>query len=357
MSLPFSRRLLCTLALTALWCLAPSRLAAELVWSPDTGWRVEGGALAGVVGVEGRTALDLMNRARDRENRGDLTGAIKLYNQVAKRYNNSIYAPEALYRVGQLHLRRQQLVKSFNSFQQVLGRYPNTTRFNEIIGEQYRIASSMLDGARNRSWGWLPSFTQRNRAIEFFEIILFNAPFSDYAPLALMNIARGHQRMGHQEEAIYALDRMINTYPQSLLAPDAYLKLAETHASLVQGPYYDQASTKEAITYFQDFMILFPSDPGIGDSEKGLQTMRTMLAESKIKMADFYFYKRDNYTAARVFYNEAITVEPNSPAADLARERLVAVERKAAAIQPAPVGEPGDAAPAAPAKKKRFFFF
>src|SRR5690606_23926348 len=100
--------------------------------------------------------------------------------------------------------------------------------------------------------------------------------FSDYAPLALMNIARGHQLMKNQEEAIYALDRMINTYPQSLLTPDAYLKLAETHASLVQGPYYDQASTREAITYFQDFMILFPNDPHISSSEKGLQEMRSM---------------------------------------------------------------------------------
>jgi outer membrane protein assembly factor BamD len=75
-----------------------------------------------------------------------------------------------------------------------------------------------------------------------------------------MNIARGHQRMHNTEEAIDALDRMINNYPQSLLAPDAYLKLGETHASLVQGPEYDQTSTKEAITYFQDFMILFPND-------------------------------------------------------------------------------------------------
>lgn len=356
MSFPLFRRLSCLLALAAFCSLGASRLAAELVWSPDTGWRVEGGALAGLVGVEGRTALDLMNRARNRENRGDIKGAIKLYSQVAKRYNNSIYAPEALYRNGQLYLRRQQHAKAFNSFQEVINRYPNTKRFNEIIGEQYRIASMLLDGARSRTWGWFPTFTQRNRSIEFFEIILFNAPFSDYAPLALMNIARGHQRLGQSEEAIYALDRMINTYPQSLLAPDAYLKLAETHASLVQGPYYDQASTKEAITYFQDFMILFPNDPSIGESERGLQAMRTMLAESKIKMADFYFYKRDNYTAARVFYNEAITVNPDSPVAQLARERLAAVEQKAAAIKPAAEDTEADAPAVAP-QKKRFFFF
>ena len=80
--------------------------------------------------------------------------------------------------------------------------------------------------------------------------------------------------------------------------------------------------------------------------------MRTILAESKIKMADFYFFKRDNYTAARVFYNEAITVYPDSAVAQLAKTRLAEVDA-AATGQPAPVSTD----PAAPVKKKRFFFF
>src|SRR6185295_4259145 len=149
------------------------------------------------------------------------------------------------------------------------------------------------------------------------------------------------------------LDRMINNYSQSLLAPDAYLKLAQTHASLVDGPYYDQAATKESITYFTDFMLLFPSDGNIASAEKGLDGMKTMLAESKMKIGDFYFYKRSNFKAARVFYNEAITAYPESTVAQRAKNRLAEVEAKAA-NQPAPAPTPGTEAPK---KKKRFFFF
>jgi outer membrane protein assembly factor BamD len=54
--------------------------------------------------------------------------------------------------------------------------------------------------------------------------------------------------------------------------------------------------------------------------------MKTMLAESKITMADFYFYKRSNFVAARVFYNEAITSYPDSDVATLAKKRLADVE-------------------------------
>ena len=58
--------------------------------------------------------------------------------------------------------------------------------------------------------------------------------------------------------------------------------------------------------------------------------MKKTLAESKVKMADFYFYKRDNYPAARVFYNEAITSYPDSMLPSWLW-RLTLVEAKAAA--------------------------
>jgi outer membrane protein assembly factor BamD len=329
-------------------------LRADLVWTPQTGWSVEGGALSGLAGAEGRNALDQMNRARTSEEAGSRRSAIRTYQSVAKRYPNSIYAPEALYRSARLRLAGKNYTKAFEDFQQVLSRYPNTRRFNEIVGEQYRIASALLDGARGRMlWGLLPGFKQRDKAIEYFETILANAPYSDYAPLALMNVARGHQRLGNVENAIDALDRMINNYSQTLLAPDAYLKLAQTHASLVDGPFYDQGATKEAITYFTDFMLLFPSDTNIANAEKGLDGMKTMLAESKMRMADFYFYKRSNYKAARVFYNEAITAYPESAIAQRAKTRLAEVEAKAT-NQPAPVAAPGEAPPP---KKKRFLIF
>jgi outer membrane protein assembly factor BamD len=344
--------------LSLVFCLFASAARAELVWSAQTGWRVEGGMLSGLTGAEGRNALDQMNKARSSEEGGSLRSAVKAYQAVAKKWPNSVYAPEALYRSAKLQLRRQEYTKSFEDFQQVLSKYPNTKRFNEIVGEQYRIASALLDGARGRMlWGTLPGFRQRDKAIEFFETILANAPYSDYAPLSLMNIARGHQKLGNSENAIDALDRMVNSYPQSLLAPDAYLKLGQMHASLVDGPYYDQASTKEAITYFTDFMLLFPSDGNVAGAEKGLDGMKTMLAESKVKMGDFYFYKRDNFRAARVFYNEAITAYPESAIATRAKARLAEVAAKEAKLTPPAPAEGTAAAPAEAPKKKRFWFF
>lgn len=335
--------------------LAPARVAAELVWTPGQGWRVQGGVLAGLTGEEGRNALDLMNAARTAEEAGEVSKAIKTYERVSKRYPNSVFAAEALYRTGILREKRREYYKAFDSLQEMLQKYPNSERFNQVIGDQYRIAQNLADGRRAYIWGVVPGFRNRERAIEYFERIVANAPFSDYAPLSLMNVARGHQRMNATEEAIDALDRMINSYPGNVLTPDAYLKLAQTHSSLVDGAYYDQASTKSAITYYEDFLIQFPGDAGAASAEKGLAEMKSMLAESKMLLADYYYKYRRNYKAAKVFYNEAITTFPDSPVAARARTMLADVDARLAGQNPPPVAPESKANE--PKKKKRFWLF
>ena len=340
--------------LTALLFAAAPLARAELVWAPGTGWRVEGGALAPLLsGEEGRSALAQMNKARADEEAHHFRSAISEYEKVAKKWPNSIYAAEAFYRAGHLYQQRRQYYKAFDAYLNILQRYPNNEKFTQIVAEQYRIASLLLDGARPYIWGVIPGFKNRERAVEYFERIVATAPYSDYAPLSLMNVARGQKLLGGTEEAVDALDRMINTYPKSVLTPDAYLKIAQTHASLVEGPAYDQASTKEAITYYEDYLILFPGDTGAATAEKGLADMKRMLARSKIVMADYYLKYRKNYQAAKVFYNEAITVYPDSEVAAKARVKLAEVEAHLAQQKSVPGAPP----PLVPKPKKKWLFF
>lgn len=351
-------RLFCPLALLLIASFAPARLQAELVWNPGTGWHVEGGALAGLATEDTRNALDLMNRARDAEEAGHYRRALKLYRRVTNEYTKSVYSPEAHLRIAKIHLARHAYAKAFAAYQQIVMLFPNSERFDEIIAEQYRIATAIADGARGRwFWGMLPGFSKRESSSYYFEQVIGNAPYSDYAPLALMRVARLHRRFHSKVEAIDALDRLINFYPNSVLTPDAYLRMAQVHSSLVDGPEYDQFSANEAATYFQDFMILFPKDPNIAQAEDGLDQMKSEMAMSKIKMAEFYHYKRHNYIAAKIFYNEAITAYPSSAVAQMARERLdtiapkIAEQEAAAAARASKIREPK------PKKKKVLWLF
>ncbi len=350
---PYRNALL--LALLAL-ILLPGRLAADLVWTPDTGWRLEGGVISGLPPQENYNAVELMNKARTAENKRSYSAAINSYRKVTKRYTTSVYAPEAFYRMGMLMQARRQYTKAFAAFQEIIQRYPNTTRFNEVVGQQYRIASALLDGARNHNHMFLPAFRNREVSVAMFEQVIANAPYSTYAELSLMCIARAHRRFKDPASSIEALDRMINGYPQSLLTPDAYLQTAQALAAEVEGPNYDQTATKEAVTYFEDFMILYPSDSNIGAAEKGLAEMKGVLAESKMRIGNYYLKYRRNYKAARVFYNEAITEYPDSPIAARAREQLKVVDARLAEQEKASAGTPGEKPPP-PRRKHRFLIF
>ncbi|HXN35950.1 MAG TPA: tetratricopeptide repeat protein [Opitutaceae bacterium] len=342
------RRLLPLWIAAALALCAPFRLCADLTWTPGKGWQVEGGALSGLTGANGRSALDMMNRARRDEEDGSHGSAMRLYEKVAKKYSASVYAPEALYRAGRIRTERRQYFKAFTDFQTIVQRYPNTKRFDDVIGEIYRIASALLNGARNHAFGIIPMFQNRSRGIQYFEVVLVDAPYSDYAPLSLMDAARGYQQDKETEAAIDSLDRLVNTYPQSVLAPVAYLKLGDLFASLNDGPEYDQSSTKQAMTYYDDYMILYPGDPDVAKAAEGVDRMKTILARSKIYIGDFYFYKRLNFTAARVFYNEAITAYPDSAPAKVAKKRLAELDADISKLSVGPKAAP---------RAKRFWLF
>ncbi|MCD8483940.1 MAG: tetratricopeptide repeat protein [Verrucomicrobia bacterium] len=234
-------------------------------------------------------AQPIFEQANFARSNGNLRSALRQYRRVYERYPISAFAPLALLYTGEIQMERRRWDKSVQAFQTLLFRHPDFPRFNEILDRQFEMAVALAegDGMRFRRHYSLPCL-QSFRG-PFLRIIVRNAPFSDIAPFALLNVARIHQQRGNIEEAIDALDRLINNYPNSILVEQAYLELAKTFANLVTGPRYDQGSTREAISYFQDFLILFPDHEQVELAEQGLQNNLDVLAGSKLLIGEFLF--------------------------------------------------------------------
>ena len=252
--------------------------------------------------------------------------AKRLFKKIVRQHPDSSFAPKALAMSAKIYKEDEKWMKCFNQLQRIVKEYPRYKNFNEVNNDQFGCATALMNGSRGRILWVLPGFKQYGKAISQFETILENAPYSDLAPFALMNIALLSEKTNDTENAIDALDRLINYYPQSTLAPDAYFNLAEIYADLVKGYEYDQGSTRRAISYYEDFLVLFPNSSHTGEVEANLKKMENLLAKSRLDLGDFYYYYRVNTTAALVFYNEAITVEPNSDSADEARLRIEDIE-------------------------------
>jgi len=257
---------------------------------------------------------------------GKFSSASRALKKIIKQYPTAPAAGEALALEARIDMRKALWSKGFNKLQRVINEHPGYPHFDRIISDQFDCATALMEGARGRILWIFPGFKQYGTSVRQFEQIVSNAPYGDYAPLALMNIALVSEMSNEPAEAIEALDRLINYYPQSMLASDAYYTLAQTYADLVQGPEYDQGSTRRAISYYEDFLILFPTSNYVGEVEGNLKRMENVLASSRLDLGDFYYYFRNNNTAALIFYNETITIEPNSDAALEARRRIQDIE-------------------------------
>lgn len=271
-------------------------------------------------------AASQLEEGKSRLANGSTGSANRIFKRIIKRYPNATATAEARFLHGQILMTKARWAKAFDVYQTLIATHPNFENFDQVIGAQFECATALLEGARGRILWVIPGFRQYTKAIEQFERIVGNAPYSDYAPLSLMNIALIAEQEGQSDQAIDALDRLINFYPQSMLAPDAYYNMAETYASLVKGSEYDQGSTRQAISYYEDFLILFPQSSYLGEVEANLESMENLLAQSRLNLGDFFYNYRANNTAALVFYNETITIAPDSESAAEARLRIADIE-------------------------------
>ena len=324
-SLAFLIRISCIASSLAFLGLAKLH-AGGITWDAENGYQSDVVDLSGLLPEETQQIVRWMNEGRAAEEKGHYRSAIHKYKKVSKKYPKNQYSPEAYYRRALINLKRNKIDKAFANFNTIAWAYPNYGSFNEILGEMYKIAVARLETYRDRILFVFPGFRNTDRAIGYFEKIVAIAPYSDYAPLSLMNIAKAWSDKNSDAMTIYALDRLVTNYPNSFLTSDAYLKLAQTHYGLIKGPEYDQRATEDAITFFEDFLIQYPENQNVGQAENGLSGAKNVLSMSKLKMGDFYNFKRSKYKAAQIMYNEAITIAPLSQSADIARKRLEKID-------------------------------
>ncbi len=317
-----------TITVCGLILLLTSNLYSALIWTAETGWHTEGGVIEDLIGrdVDAKNALEYLEKARAAQEKKSYRKALRTYKKVFKKYPLSLLAPEALYQSGRIHQTKKSWVKAFKSFDRLAKRYPDYDKYAAVIEAQFEIATAFMEGARLKIFGFIPGFRSPGKAIEYYETLIANAPYSKYAPIALINIATIARKQGNDEIEIDALERLIDNYPDSNLAAEAHLSLAETLSGLVKGPEYDQGIARKAISSYQDYLLLYPKGDQVAQAEAGRDQMDEVLAKSKFLIAEFYYIYRNDTQAALNFYSEAITVAPKSPSAEKARERFKYIE-------------------------------
>ena len=305
----------------------PFRAPAPLVYRPGEGWTYE------PVGSGGRwqrprakEQLEVAQAAFDRKAYGL---ALKAARHVLVRWPESDYAPQAQNLVARSYEAKGDAEKAFKEYQKLLEKQPKTASFDEIRRRQYKIANLFLAGKRFKLWGTIPLYRSMDRTAKMYKDIVKTGPYSDVAPQAQLNIGTAREKQSSlgfkapdYTAAIQAYDLAADRYhDQPKVASEAIYRAGLAYQKQAQSPDRDQGTAGQAIAKFTDFLALYPDDPRAPQAHQIIASLKSKQAQGNFAVAQFY-EKRKRWEGARIYYNEVLLQDPNSPYAPEARKRI-----------------------------------
>jgi outer membrane protein assembly factor BamD len=160
--------------------------------------------------------------------------------------------------------------------------------------ELYAEAQKILEGER---WVWIIPHTDYTEAIETFQAIIDNYPYSDYAILAELAIADAYFADEKYEEALSYYRDFADLHPQHEKVPYTLFQAALCHERRKRSPNRDQTPTRDALVFLDQLLANHPHSEYAAQAEPLWRELRLRLAEQVRGIARFYM-KRGEWESA-----------------------------------------------------------
>ena len=148
-----------------------------------------------------------------------------------------------------------------------------------------------------------------NKAIESFQTIIDNYPYSEFAVKAELRIADAYFEDGRYDEALSYYRDFGDLHPQHEKLPYTILRSALCHYNQIRSVNRDQTSTREALALLNQLVRSHPFAEQTRRGEELLRELRIRLARNVMETGDFYL-KRDEHQAAAQRYRDLLDTYP-----------------------------------------------
>ena len=316
------------LVLIAVCLLAfPVRSPAPLIYRPGEGWTYE--PVGGGAGWQRPRAKEQLEVAQAAFDRKDYGLALKAARRVVLLWPLADYAPQAQYLVARSYEAKGDAEKAFKEYQKLLEKQPKSSNFDEIRRRQFEIANLYLAGKRFKLWGTLPLYRSMVRTAGMYQDIVKTGPYSVVAPQAQLSIGTAWEkqtslgfRTPDYSAAVQAYDVAADRYhDQPKVASEAIYRAGLAYRKQAASADRDQGTAGQSIAKFTEFLALYPDDTRATEAQKIIAGLKSTQARGDFAVAQFY-EKRKQRKGARMYYNEVVLTDPNSPFAAEARQRL-----------------------------------
>ncbi len=278
-------------------CMAPPAFAGW-VWSPQTGWVGPGGAVKDSPDEQLAFAIAWFDRK-------DYDRARREFQKLLKAYKNSHEAAEAQYYLGRCREEDGDYYKAFLEYRKTIQTYPSTKRFDEILEREYQLGNQFLAGQKRKVFGTAAILPARDKAVEIFEAIVEDGPFSEHGQLAQYKLGLAHLALSDYEPAVNAFEQLISRYPDSPLVDDARFQIAQASLKGTFRPGYDQTPTDVAMRELETFLREYPESELAEDAGGRLLELKERRAQHDYDVAQFY-ERRKRREAALIYYQTIV---------------------------------------------------
>ncbi|MGA2280749.1 MAG: tetratricopeptide repeat protein [Verrucomicrobiota bacterium] len=304
--------------------LFPFRAPAPLFYVPGEGWYYE------LYGQNARwqrpRAKEQLDVAEQAFAKNDYNTTLHAAHRILRVWPLSDYAPDAEYLIGRCLETTGKDEAAFKAYQNIIEKYPRSSRYEEVLWRQYEIANRFLGGEWFRIWGYIPLYPSMDQTAQMFDKIVNNGPYSDVAPHAQLRIGAAREKQKNYPDAVKAYATAADRYyNQPTIASDALFREGISYARQAAKAEYDQNTAVQAIATFTDFITLYPDDRRVPRAQKAIAWLKAEQVRGNFEIAQFY-QKSKKWNGALVYYNEVLQLDPNSPYAASARQRIEALK-------------------------------
>jgi outer membrane protein assembly factor BamD len=325
-----NRRFILLLLLALVVALLPFRSPAPLIYTPGEGWYYE------AFGINTKwlrdRAKDQLDVAEEAFKNKDYATASHAAHRVVRVWPLSDYAPRAQYLIGRCLEAMGKDEEAFAAYQDIIKKYPKLDNLNDVLWRQYEIANRYLGGQFFRVfWGMVPLYPSMDDTAKMYSQIVTNGPFSAVAPHAQLRIGAARDKQKNYEDAVKAYETAADRYyDQPEIVADAMYYRGFAYQKQAASAEYDQGTAAQAIAAYTDFKTYYPDDKRVPETEKSITALKAEQVRSSFDIAQFYedsktLNAEQRRSGAVVYYNEVLQLDPNSPYAAQAKQRITAL--------------------------------
>ena len=153
--------------------------------------------------------------------------------------------------------------------------------------------------AQELAWDGMDAYEngRYQKAIEKFQKLKDNYPFSKYAILAELKIADAHYKREEYEDAVFAYENFEQLHPRNEAIPYVIYQIGRCYYDRIDTTDRDQTSAQKALETFQRLVKQFPRDQYSTRAAEHIKTAQKSLAGHAYIVGVFY-YKTKHYKAA-----------------------------------------------------------